>query len=243
LVRASAGAQAAFMPIPRILPLLSTSLLVGLVTLGAAGARAPRTLREHYGLPRVTSLDPRRTAVIVVDAQREFVDGALALPRMPAAIASAAVLLRWARDHAVHVVHVRQIGKPGAPLFAPGGAHSAPIPALDARPGEDVVGKPTGGGFTRTDLDDRLRARGIDTLIVAGFMTHHAVDMTARDAGVLGYRVLVAADATATRDLPAADGTVIAATDVQRAALAIASDRFAEPRSVAEIAALPLAAR
>jgi nicotinamidase-related amidase len=231
---------------PRVVTLSTLGFLVGglalLVALAPAGVAAtpPRTLREAYGLPPIAALDPAKTAVMVVDAQREFVGGALPLPDIVTATDRAAQLLDWARAHAIRVVHVRQIGKPGGPLFPPGGRGAQPIAALDARAGEDVVGKPTGGGFTRTDLDERLRAAGVDTVIVAGFMTHHAVDMTARDAGVRGYRVIIATDATAARDLPAADGAVLPAAEVQRAALAIAGDRFAELRSVAQLAALPL---
>jgi hypothetical protein len=44
----------------------------------------------------------------------------------------------------------------------------------------------------------------------------------------LGYRATVAADATATRDLPDGAGGMIAADTVQRVALAELADRFAK---------------
>ncbi len=85
------------------------------------------------------------------------------------------------------------------------------------------------GAFSKTGLDAELRARGIDTLIVAGLMTHLAVLTTASDGTVLGYRVIVAADATATRALPGApDGPTLDAPTLQRAALASMADRVAD---------------
>jgi nicotinamidase-related amidase len=97
------------------------------------------------------------------------------------------------------------------------------------------------GAFSKTDLDAHLRVSGIDTLLVAGIMTHLAVDSTARDAAILGYRVIVAADATATRTLPGAAGAPsVDATTLQRASLAAMADRFADVMTASEIAQLPM---
>ncbi|MDB5393107.1 MAG: cysteine hydrolase, partial [Rhodospirillales bacterium] len=48
-----------------------------------------------------------------------------------------------------------------------------------------------------SEIDARLRALGVDTLIVAGTLTNVCCESSARDAYMLGYRVLFAADATA----------------------------------------------
>jgi hypothetical protein len=58
---------------------------------------------------------------------------------------------------------------------------------------------------------------------------------------VLGYRVLVASDATATRPLPGArNDPGLDADALQRASLAIMADRVADVMSVQEITALPV---
>ena len=73
-------------------------------------------------------------------------------------------------------------------------------------------------------------------------MTHLAVSITANDAYVRGYRVVVAADATATRTLPAAGGGgAVDAATLQSAALAALADRAADVWPVPAIMALPLA--
>jgi nicotinamidase-related amidase len=63
--------------------------------------------------------------------------------------------------------------------------------------GDIVVRKTRVGAFSTTDLDSRLRERGIDTLILAGISTSGVVLSTVRDASDRDYRVLVLADATA----------------------------------------------
>jgi nicotinamidase-related amidase len=225
-----------------------TLSLLGVIVaagLGAAGcdepARARSTLRETYGLSAPARVDAARTALVLVDFQRELVDGGLPLPGAEDAIRRARTLLRWARDHHITVVHVRQLAaRPDAPLFRPGSAGVLPVAELVARGSELEISKPMAGAFSRTDLDARLRVYGVDTLVVAGFMTHLAVDSTARDAAVLGYRVVIAGDATATRALPGPGGSTIGADVVQATALAALADRFADIMATDDLVALPV---
>jgi nicotinamidase-related amidase len=207
-----------------------------------ASPAPPTTLRARYGLTAPAQIVPARTALVLVDFQEEFFHGGLPIPDGPAALARAAALLDWARASGVAVVHVRNISpREGSPLFAPGSKTTAIMGAVFPHPDELVVTKPTGGAFSRTDLDATLRARGIDTIVVAGIMTHLAVDSTARDGGVLGYHVIVAGDASATRDLPATDGGVaIDHEALHRTALASLADRFADVMTTPSIVALPL---
>lgn len=87
-----------------------------------------------------------------------------------------------------------------------------------------------------------LRARHVDTIVAAGLMAHLAVVLTAADGAVLGYRVLVAADATAARDLPATEGSpAMDHTTLTGAALATIGDRFGDVLPTERIVALPLA--
>jgi nicotinamidase-related amidase len=80
----------------------------------------------------------------------------------------------------------------------------SPTTALHERvapePGDIVVRKVRVGAFSTTDLDARLRERGVDTLILAGISTSGVVLSTVRDASDRDYRVLVLADATADRE-------------------------------------------
>ena len=52
-------------------------------------------------------------------------------------------------------------------------------------------------GFTSTDLDYRLRMRGIESLVLCGMRANACIEGTARWAVELGYHVTIASDATA----------------------------------------------
>jgi nicotinamidase-related amidase len=66
----------------------------------------------------------------------------------------------------------------------------------DLRPlqGETVVDKRGKGSFYATDLDDLLRRRGIESLIVTGVTTEVCVHSTVREANDRGYECLVLSD-------------------------------------------------
>ncbi|MGK4003873.1 isochorismatase family protein [Sorangium sp. So ce1036] len=202
---------------------------------------APTTLRRLYGLGQIDRLHRARTALVLVDFQEEFFSGGLALPDARAALKNATRLLAWARERGVTVAHVRNVGAPGARLFAADGPRVDFVPAARPRDGEIVITKSMAGGFTKTDLDAALRRRGIDTIIVSGLMTHLAVDSTVRDGLVLGYRVLLPADASASRDLPGAAGArLLDHRTVHEASLAALADRFADVLPTDAVLALPI---
>jgi nicotinamidase-related amidase len=70
------------------------------------------------------------------------------------------------------------------------------VAALDAV----TVTKRQWGAFHGTALDDLLRRRRIDTVVVAGVATNFGVEQTVREAWQLGYSALVAEDGCSTID-------------------------------------------
>lgn len=169
-----------------------------------------------------TWIAPSRTAVLVIDIQVDFAspEGALGayvdMSGVQPAVAAAASLVETARAADVPVVFVGLFTTPetdslswrertrrrgGDPdnenalcrLGEVGSDFYGPQPL----PGELVVRKTRYSGFGGTDLDARLKAMGVDTLIVAGVTTECCVDSTVRDAFSLDYHVFVAADACA----------------------------------------------
>ncbi|HEY2055963.1 MAG TPA: cysteine hydrolase [Solirubrobacterales bacterium] len=160
-----------------------------------------------------TKLDPARTALLVMDYQPGIIgrlgDGDTLVARARKAIAAA-------RAAGATVGYVR-VGftdedfdamPDGAPMAArvkqmPREQMHADSPAtqVDARvapaDGDIVVRKTRVGPFLTTDLDEQLRARGIDTLLLAGISTSGVVLSTVRDAQDRDYLLYVLADATA----------------------------------------------
>ena len=73
--------------------------------------------------------------------------------------------------------------------------------ALDIREGDPIVYKNRFSPFVAgaSKLEEVLRARGIDSLIVAGTATNMCCESAARDAMMLDYKVVMVSDANGAR--------------------------------------------
>ncbi len=189
-------------------------------------AQAPETLLKMAGV----KLEPARlsdSVLIIIDAQREYVDGKLRLDGIEPSLQEAALLLERARKAGTPVIHVMHKGKPGSALFNPDGPYAEIVTPVRPQPGEAIVTKTLPNAFSGTNLEEHLSHLKRKNLIVVGYMTHMCISSTVRAALDLGYRTTIVAKATATRDLPATDGGTIPSQTVQRASLAALADRFA----------------
>ena len=158
------------------------------------------------------AVDPSRTALLVMDYQNGIVDR---LPDAKALLDRAAEAIATIRRHGGHIGYVR-VGFSdadydsippqshfGAMLARSGRVHHADAPAtavhnaVKPEPGDLLVRKTRVAAFSTTDLDQQLRDRQIDTLILAGISTSGVVLSTVRDAADRDYRVFVLADASA----------------------------------------------
>jgi nicotinamidase-related amidase len=188
-----------------------------------AGA-LPQTLFEMAGAkPEPARLS--NAVLIIIDAQREYVEGALPLVGVDAAIAEIAQLLTRARKSGTPVIHIMHKGK-GA-LFNPDGHYFKIVAPLQPLIGETVIEKMRVSAFADTRLEEAIQHTGRKNLIIVGFMTHNCVSSTARAARDLGYVPTIVATATATRDLPDGKGSVVTASALQAASLAELADRTA----------------
>ena len=66
---------------------------------------------------------------------------------------------------------------------------------IKPRTGDIVILKPTASSFYRTDLEEQLRARGIDSLVVTGCSTSGCVRATVVDAHARGFKINVPEEA------------------------------------------------
>lgn len=191
-----------------------------------------RSLRQIVGLtpafPPGSALVAAKTALLLIDYQQEYHQGPLALPDEATASAVARRLRAWAEAAGLMVIHVQHLAPAGSLLFGSGSPGAEALAGLAPAAGQTVIAKRLPSSFVGTGLAELLQGGGIDTLLLAGFMTHNCVDATARDAFHRGYRVGIVADACATRDLPGADGATIPAAVVHAAVLAGLGDRIAE---------------
>ncbi len=195
-----------------------------------------KTLVQLAGLP-APALDLDSCVLVLIDAQREYVDGLLPLDGVQPALANIGKVLDVARARGVPVIHVQHQAPAGsgAPFDPQGQGYAFAAPAIPV-PGEGVVQKTKPSSFHETDLLERFRATGRSTMIFAGFMTHMCVSTTARVAFHLGIPAFVVGDCAATRALPdPLGGEDISATTLHRSALAEINDCFAVVISTRDI--------
>jgi nicotinamidase-related amidase len=187
-------------------------------------APTPPTLMEMAGTqPAPASLS--ESVVVVIDGQREYVDGALPLAGIDKALAEGARLLMRARKAGAPVIHV--VHKGSGSLFNPKTPFFAIADPLRPTDGERVIEKRLPNAFAGTGLQEAVQATGRKQLIVIGFMTHMCVSSTVRAALDRGYATTLVGAATASRDLPDNRGGTIPSHVVQQTSLAALADRFA----------------
>ncbi|HEY2317490.1 MAG TPA: cysteine hydrolase [Solirubrobacteraceae bacterium] len=162
-----------------------------------------------------STIDPATTALLVMDYQRGIVamieDSGSLLERAADAIAR----VRGRGGHIGYVrvaftdddlaalpptsgMGARVASSPEA--FRAGSPNTAVHDRVAPQDGDIVVRKTRVGAFSTTNLDEQLRERGIDTLILAGISTSGVVLTTVREGFDRDYRLFVLADATADRD-------------------------------------------
>lgn len=187
---------------------------------------SPRSLLDHAGV----RLQPARLSeatLVLVDVQREYLDGAVPITGIEASLRQVKSLLDRARALKAPVVHVQHIGRPGGALFDPERPLAKAPAGLEPRPGEAVVEKHFINAFHDTDLQAVLDRLGRKQLVIVGYGSHMCVSSATREASERGFKVTVVAGATGSRDLPDGMGGVVPADVVHRGNLAALADRFA----------------
>jgi nicotinamidase-related amidase len=155
----------------------------------------------------VEKLDPRRSALVLIDLQKgivpfaggphtgaEVLDKASLLVRRFHELGSPVVLVRvgWSADggDALH----QPVDQPsaGKAMSDDWWEFPAELGAIDS----DIrVTKRQWGAFYGTELELQLRRRGIEHIVLGGISTNIGVESTARNAWELGFGIVFAEDA------------------------------------------------
>ncbi|NJC98660.1 MAG: cysteine hydrolase, partial [Anaerolineae bacterium] len=141
------------------------------------------------------------TALLIIDIQNDyFPGGKFPLVDPEKAAGKAYELLQCFREHKGHHAHIQHISlKPDAAFFIKGDSGSDIHDSVAHFEGEPIVYKHYPNSFRETDLLKLLQEWKIERVVICGMMTHMCVDATARAAADLGFQVLIAEDACATR--------------------------------------------
>ena len=162
-----------------------------------------------------------KTALLVIDIQKDyFPGGKYPLVNPLEAAQRAYMILQCFRESGNHHVHIQHISlEPDAMFFISGDRGTDIHDSVAHFEGEPIVYKHEPNSFLNTNLLELLRSWEIERVVITGMMTHMCVDATARAASDLGFQVIIAEDACATRDLKYGD-TTIPAEQVHKAFLA-----------------------
>lgn len=155
----------------------------------------------------------QRPALLIVDVVMAYLDPKSALyAGVEAALASNERLAAAARKAGVPIIFTNVEYEPGG---TNGGLFYQKIPALKAfdkgsplgrfpdslqpQPGDSVVTKQYASAFFGTGLSEKLRAMGVDTLLITGYSTSGCVRATALDALQSGFAPFVVREACGDR--------------------------------------------
>jgi len=153
-------------------------------------------------------------ALIIIDAQQEYFLGRLPIqhPDREQSIDRIRDAIDAAEDAGIPTVIVQHERDADAPVFAVGTRthQNHPSIATYERSAAKRIVKRFASVFAGTDLDAWLRAHGVDTIVLAGYMTNNCVLASAADAEPRGFAVEVLSDATGSIDLANEAGVVSA---------------------------------
>ena len=161
-------------------------------------------------------LDAKRTAVLLLDVQKDLVDITPGLKKNRV-IEHMASVLKAARRKKANVIHITASVRPDFldlpkdnPLWDGlrkkrqliiGTKGAAIDPRVKPLKNELVLNKTCVDPFLTTNLDQALQNADVNTIILVGLWTNYVVEATARHASDMGYRVFLARDACASNTI------------------------------------------
>ncbi len=166
-------------------------------------------------------------ALLVIDVQNEYFTGRLPVTYPKDSLGN----ILKAMDHAARMgmpVVVIQHTAPSkdSPTFRKGSDEWKLHPEVEKRKCDVLIEKNLPGSFTGTELEKWLREKGIDRVVVCGYMTQMCCDTTARQAFHLGFQVDFLSDAMGTLSVQNSAGS-ISDCDLHRAVLVTQAMKFA----------------
>ena len=167
-------------------------------------------------------LDPARTALVVIDLQHAFMNDAVghavcpaareivsAVNRLAAAVRATGGGVFWVQmTHdqrcldewsVAHEMASPEMREKRIAALSEGTLGHQLWPELDIRPEDEIVKKYRYSGFMpgTSDLPERLRAPGFNTVLITGTVTNVCCESSARDANMTNFRTIMVSDGNA----------------------------------------------
>ncbi len=152
-----------------------------------------------------------KRALLVIDVQREYFDGALPITHPIGHLDRILQVMDLGRKAGVPTAVIRHHQPdPNSPIFCLNSEMWQLHPEVASRPYDVLIEKQLPGSFTGTNLEAWLKQVNADTVSIAGYMTHMCCDTTARQAFHRGYKVEFLKEATGTLRVENQAGTATA---------------------------------
>ncbi|MBW4645370.1 MAG: cysteine hydrolase [Goleter apudmare HA4340-LM2] len=166
-----------------------------------------------------------KRALLVIDVQNEYFTGKLPVTYPSGSLDKILQVMNIAYERGLPIIVVRHTQpQADSPIFRKGSKEWELHPEVAKHHYDLLIEKNVPGSFTGTELENWLRNRGIDTVVISGYMTQMCCDTTARQASHLGFSVEFLADATGTLTFKNSAG-VATDEELHRATL-VAQDTF-----------------
>jgi nicotinamidase-related amidase len=169
-----------------------------------------------------------RRALLVIDVQQEYVTGALKIeyPPLEDSLRHIGLAMDAANGANVPVIVVQQTAPRDSPVFASGSNGWQLHPVVVSRGRSHFISKTLPSAFIDTDLKEWLQENHIDTLTIAGYMTHNCNDATTKHAVDAGFRVEFLMDAAGSLSYENRAGSA-SAEEIHRVFCVVEQSRFA----------------
>ncbi len=155
-------------------------------------------------------LDPQKTALVLIDLQNAVLGMTPAPHSADKVVENSVKLANAFRAKGAPVIYVRVDLNDflKLPVDQPPNLGDKPLPAVASeiaasagfQPGDILITKRHWGAFADTDLEQQLKNRGIDTVVLTGISTNVGVESTARQGTGLGFAFVLVEDACSAQD-------------------------------------------
>jgi nicotinamidase-related amidase len=176
-----------------------------------------------------------KKALILVDFQNDYFEGGtMTLNGITEALKNANLLIKEAKKNNWKIYTIQHFStRKGATFFLPNTKGVELHNDLDTKD-TTIIKKNYPNSFRDTILKDELNQKNISELIICGAMTHMCIDTTVRAGFDLGYKITLAHDACATKDLQF-KGKTIKAQDVHFSFVSALANVFCEVKETEQI--------
>jgi nicotinamidase-related amidase len=172
-------------------------------------------------------------ALLVIDVQNEYFTGRLPVTYPDGSLEKITRAIDAAAERAIPVILIQHTATGSGLPFQKGSPEWDLKHEIAVRPYDLLIEKNLPGSFTGTVLESWLRDKGIDTLVISGYMTQMCCDTTARQAFHRGFGVEFLSDAAGTLALANNAGSVTA-EELHRAILVTQAMVFSKVMSTEE---------